>query len=244
MFDFLRAIGLQPLEWSQAVAATGEGTPYVGRILDEAFSIAQAVVVLMTPDDEARLRKQFQKDHDEPYENQLTGQARPNVLFEAGMAMGRDERRTVVVQVGNLRPFSDVGGRHVVRLNNSGPKRQELADRLKTAGCIVDLSGTDWHSTGSFDLEENSSSTNSSHAEDDLPPDAVKMLVRFAHAAKSVSLEQASVGINLSKGKRDFYRDQLLKLKYIKVAMGRVGSDLAYFITAEGRSHLNDRNML
>ncbi len=30
MFDFLRAIGLQPLEWSQSIIATGEATPYVG----------------------------------------------------------------------------------------------------------------------------------------------------------------------------------------------------------------------
>ncbi|MCZ7537472.1 MAG: nucleotide-binding protein [Acidimicrobiia bacterium] len=30
MFDFLRAIGLQPIEWTQAVALTGKGSPYIG----------------------------------------------------------------------------------------------------------------------------------------------------------------------------------------------------------------------
>src|SRR5206468_2612596 len=118
IFDFLRAIGLHPLEWSEAVQLTGEASPYVGRVLDVAFKNAQAVVVLITPDDEARLKQEFQKEDDPPYEKQLTGQARPNVLFEAGMAMGRDANRTVLVEVGKLRPFSDVGGRHAVRLTD------------------------------------------------------------------------------------------------------------------------------
>jgi predicted nucleotide-binding protein len=151
MFAFLRATGLQPLEWSQAVKATGEGSPYIGHVLDTAFSMAQAIVVLMTPDDEARLRKEFHSATDDHFEKQLTAQARPNVLFEAGMAMGRDAKRTVLVQVGHLRPFSDISGRHVLRLKNSSPSRQELADRLRTAGCDVDLSGTDWHNVGSFE---------------------------------------------------------------------------------------------
>lgn len=43
MFSFLRAVGLQPIEWSQAVAMTGEASPYVGTILDAAFGAAQAI---------------------------------------------------------------------------------------------------------------------------------------------------------------------------------------------------------
>ena len=154
MFDFLRSIGLKPLEWSAAVRATGEASPYVGQILDKAFSIAQAIVVLMTPDDEASLRKEFQLPHDEHYEKEPTGQARPNVLFEAGMAMGRNPKQTILVELGTLRPFSDVGGRHVLRMNDSMERRQELADRLKTAGCPVNLTGTEWHTVGSFALED------------------------------------------------------------------------------------------
>lgn len=33
MFEFLRSIDLRPLEWSQAVKATGEAAPYVGQVL-------------------------------------------------------------------------------------------------------------------------------------------------------------------------------------------------------------------
>ena len=150
LFAFLGSIGLSPLEWSEAVKATGSPNPYVGEVLDVAFSIAQAVVVLMTPDDEACLRSPYRQPGDPPHEMAPTPQARPNVLFEAGMAMGRCPERTVLVELGTLRPFSDIGGRHVVRLDNSGPRRQELADRLTTAGCPVSLAGTVWHTQGDF----------------------------------------------------------------------------------------------
>ena len=151
LFTFLRSIGLHPLEWLEAIQATGKPTPYIGDILDAAFSNAQAIVVLLSPDDEARLRELFHASGDPPHEKELTPQARPNVLFEAGMAMGRDPNRTVLVEVGHLRPFSDIAGRHVVRLDNSTQRRQELAQRLQAAGCPVNLTGTDWHSAGDFD---------------------------------------------------------------------------------------------
>ena len=154
MFDFLRSIGLEPIEWTQAVEWTGSGSPHVAEILNVAFDRAQATVVLMTPDDEARLRPEFKSENDPPHEKDLTPQARPNVIFEAGMALGRDSDRTVLVEIGQLRPFSDVGGRHTIRLDNSTPKRQALAMRLKTAGCLVNLTGTDWHETGNFQIDD------------------------------------------------------------------------------------------
>jgi hypothetical protein len=149
MFDFLRSINLSPMEWSHAVELTGEGSPYIGQVLDAALEHAAAIVVLMTPDEIAYLQPQHGHDDADP-ETKPSAQARPNVLFEAGMALGRDPRRTVLVEVGTIRPFSDIAGRHAVRLSNDTERRQELANRLKTAGCDVDLRGTDWHSTGDF----------------------------------------------------------------------------------------------
>ncbi len=151
MFSFLRAIALQPIEWSQALEYTGKPTPYVGEILDAAFDAAQAVIVLLSPDDLARLRDEFVRDSDEDWEKTLTPQARPNVLFEAGMSFGRFPDRTVLVELGILRPFSDIAGRHVLRLSNTVASRQGLAGRLKSAGCSVDTSGTDWHIEGDFE---------------------------------------------------------------------------------------------
>jgi hypothetical protein len=151
MFDFLRSINLSPMEWSHAVALTGEGSPYIGHVLDVAFGHAAAIVVLMTPDEIAYLQPAYGQGDNDP-EIQPAPQARPNVLFEAGMALGRDAKRTVLVEVGTVRPFSDVAGRHTVRLTNDFASRQDLAQRLRTAGCDVDLSGSDWHTTGDFSV--------------------------------------------------------------------------------------------
>jgi predicted nucleotide-binding protein len=152
-FDFLRSIGLNPLEWSQAVSRTGSPSPSIREILDTAFREAQAIVALMTPDDEARLRMELQKDDDGPDETRLTPQARANVIFEAGMAMARSPNQTILVELGKLRRFSDVAGIHVIRLNNSTEMRQQLAERFENAGCPINLSGTDWHKAGDFEIK-------------------------------------------------------------------------------------------
>jgi predicted nucleotide-binding protein len=151
MFEFLRSLGLQPLEFAEAIHGVERGSPYIGDILDFAFKKAQAVVVLLTSDDEARLREELLEEYDPPHEKDLTGQARPNVLFEAGMAIGRNDERTVLVQLGDVRPFSDVSGRHVVRLSDRTEKRQDIALRLKNAGCDVNMIGVSWHTAGRFD---------------------------------------------------------------------------------------------
>jgi len=146
MFSFLRALGLRPLDWNQAVKLTGEGSPYIGQVLDHAFAEAQAVVVLLTPDEIAYLRKEYASREDDPELNPAS-QARPNVLFEAGMAFGRHPKRTILVELGSVRPFSDVVGRHALRMSNSAEMRAALADRLRIAGCEIDT-GTDWLTAG------------------------------------------------------------------------------------------------
>ncbi len=149
MFEFLRSINLKPIEWDEAIRMTGQGSPYIGTVLDAAFDHATAIVVLMTPDEVAYLQPRYGHGPSDP-ETNPAAQARPNVLFEAGMALGRDEKRTVLVEVGEVREFSDVAGRHAVRLRNDVASRQSLANRLLTAGCDVQLGGSDWHTTGDF----------------------------------------------------------------------------------------------
>ena len=87
-FAFLDAIGLQPIAWRDAVRQTGKGSPYVGEILEGAFATAQAVVVLLSPDDEVRLAPSLVREDDQAIEREVRLQPRPNVLFEAGMAFG------------------------------------------------------------------------------------------------------------------------------------------------------------
>ena len=84
-------------------------------------------MVLFTPDDEARLKEQFRGANEPPYETELYGQARPNVLFEAGMSMGRYPDRTILVELGKLFDrSSDISGIHVVRLDNSSRARHGI----------------------------------------------------------------------------------------------------------------------
>ena len=151
LFDFLRAIDLRPLELADAVPTVGKTLPYIAELLDAGFRRAHAVVVLFTPDDEAWLREPYRSASDPAHESVLSGQARPNVLFEAGMAMGRGKERTVLVELGTLRPFTDIAGLHVTRLSDSSESRQDLARRLELAGCPVNLEGTDWHKAGDFE---------------------------------------------------------------------------------------------
>jgi predicted nucleotide-binding protein len=150
LFDFLRALGLKPLEWEKVVLMTKRTNPYIGDILDNTMAKVQAVVVLFSPDDLARLRPELVTKNDAASEKQPRGQPRPNVLFEAGLALGRHPGKTILVEVGKLRKFSDIAGRHVVRLSNAYDKRNDLANRLENLGCNVDKQGTDWTKAGDF----------------------------------------------------------------------------------------------
>jgi len=150
LYAFLRSLGVQPIEWNKALTMTRKGSPYVGEVLDAAFDKAKVIVVLFTPDDEAKLKTEFIKSGDPSFERKLTGQPRPNVLFEAGMAFGRQPNATILVQVGKIRAVSDVAGRHIVHLTNSMSSRQQLIAKLKATGLAVDDIGEDWHTEGDF----------------------------------------------------------------------------------------------
>lgn len=150
VFEFLRALGLNPMEWSKAVLLPKKGgaNPHVDDILDAAMGLVQAVVVLFSPDDLAMLRQSLVSKGEKNTEGKLQGQPRPNVIFEAGLALGRHPEKTLLVQVGKIRGFSDIAGKHMVRLANDVTKRKDVANRLGKIGCKVDLAGDDWMSAG------------------------------------------------------------------------------------------------
>lgn len=167
VFAFLRDLDLRPLDWEQLVAATGSAAPYVGDAVARAFPLVQAVVVILTPDDEARLLPTLRGPDEPPHETELTGQARPNVLFEAGMALALHPDRTVLAEIGRVRPFSDLAGRHMVRLTGAAASLHSLATRLRTAGCPVDTSGSGWLDEGRFrDLDAHQRSADAAPSAD------------------------------------------------------------------------------
>ena len=153
LFDFLRSLGLTPREWGQLMRDLGQGSPYIGEVIKAALERAQAIVVLFTGDDEAQLLKEFRGKSEPSYEVNLTPQPRQNVLFEAGMAIGYNEARTILVEFGDRRPFSDIYGRHVVKIDKGAGWRNDLAQRLIAAGCEVNQIGNDWLTAGKFPRE-------------------------------------------------------------------------------------------
>ena len=154
MFAFLRALGLNPMEWAQAVHQAKGPNPDVREIIDSAMARVQAVVVLFSPDEMAYLKKHFCSLDDKQSEGKPAGQARPNVLFEAGLALGAHPDKTVIVQVGRVRPFSDIAGKHLAKLTNDPAKRNDLANRLAKIGCNVNRIGDDWMTAGIFEPTE------------------------------------------------------------------------------------------
>lgn len=150
MFVFLRALGLDPVEWEEAVAETGTASPHNLEAVRAAMDMSQAVVVLLTAEDQAGLLPALGDGDDQL----LRGQPRQNVMLEAGMAMGVDRARTILVELGLLRSASDFEGLNSVRMTNDSKKRQALRTRLASAGCLVSARGSDWLSPeagGDFD---------------------------------------------------------------------------------------------
>jgi predicted nucleotide-binding protein len=146
LFDCLRAMDLKPQEWGQLVQQSQIGSPYIGAVLDEAFRNVQAVVAFFTPDEHVIPRASYAAGQDN-----WRLQARPNVLIEAGMALATHPRETILLVLGNQELPSDLSGRHFIRLDGTAGPLKELGDRLKTAGCAVELDGTtDWLKPGRF----------------------------------------------------------------------------------------------
>lgn len=149
VFHFLRAVGLSPVSWDRALREAGGGAPSINQVVDKAIRADRAFLVLLTPDDVVYLKRELADDEHDP-ETQSAGQARPNVLFEAGMALGRFPEHTVLVEFGKVRKFTDIDGLYRVQLNDSPEARHTLAHRLAAIGCDVNLEDKDWYTAGSL----------------------------------------------------------------------------------------------
>jgi predicted nucleotide-binding protein len=156
MYAFLSSIGIAPMEWDHAIkAAKGGANPIVGDIISQAMEKVQGVMVLFSPDEEAKIRPKFASQPDKNKGLHLKGfQPRPNVIFEAGLALGAHSDKTILVQVGNVRDISDIAGKHLVHLSDSFADRKRLADRLESKLKFkINLTGTTWQTIGDFDRD-------------------------------------------------------------------------------------------
>jgi predicted nucleotide-binding protein len=105
-------------------------------------------MVIITPDDLVKLRPDLLYEDDREVERTIHGQARPNVIYEAGYADALGRNRTVIIEIGRSKPFSDISGRYTLRYDGSPAKRNALAQRLRLAGLEPDIEGDDWLTLG------------------------------------------------------------------------------------------------
>ena len=60
------------------------------------------------------------------------------------MALARDEKRTILLEIGHSRKASDLRGLHFLKLTNDSVSKNAFLHRLSTAGCDVRNKGNDW----------------------------------------------------------------------------------------------------
>lgn len=152
MEHFLQSLGLHPLRFGNVRASLG-GTPTIAEVVERGMDEAQGVIALFTADEYAGVRPEYREQHDKP-EDVCRWQARPNVIFEAGMAFGRDRRRVVFVLLGSPELCTDLAGIHVLRpTNDADPKGHRAVLRqtlMGGMGCLVDPDMTEWMTAGDF----------------------------------------------------------------------------------------------
>jgi len=188
--DLLAAFDLKVIDWREASARAGGGTPYTGDIVAAGMELADAVVVLLTPDDIAYVKPEFRMEGDGPHELEPTGQPRLNVIFEAGWAMARDKERVVLVEVSLVRKMSDIAGLNIIQLNNDIDRRKDLAQRLEAAGLTVEMTREEWRTAGDF----NRPAPNAAHLEPatkDASKDVSKDTYRDAAPAQVLGQDEA-----------------------------------------------------
>jgi predicted nucleotide-binding protein len=149
MSDFLRSLGLEVVSWMEAVRLTGKPTPYLNEVIEAALGVAQAIVILMTPDNEGRLRQDLWDQNTSEAEKEYKYYPRQNVVYEAGMAFGLARNRTIIVKSRDVVVATDLEGLNYQAFNGDADSRNQLASRLEIAGCTVSRTG-DWLHSGSF----------------------------------------------------------------------------------------------
>ena len=113
---------------------------------------------------------------------------------------------------GQLSLSSDIGGRHVIRLSNSPAHRQDFAQRLRSAGCAINLEGTDWldagdlgFNLGPIDQDQELGQGVSSNLENSLSEEAVTLLVAAKNDARRIiQIVRLAVGTQIIVGNTGF----------------------------------------
>jgi predicted nucleotide-binding protein len=148
--EFLRSLHLESLTFRDAIKLAKQNA-HIDEIVEIGMTNAHATLVLFTGDEDARLKKSYFLDSDPISEKNLQSQPRPNVIFEAGMALARNPATTIFVQFGpHLRPFSDIAGLFVLLITDAEQDRRILKEQLVKIGCKVNEKDGKWKKAGKF----------------------------------------------------------------------------------------------
>lgn len=237
LYSFLRSLKLDPIQWENAVSLIG-GSPYVGEVIVEGMKQAQAVVILLTPDEQVTLRPELAHGSSDP-DLASQFQPRPNVIFEAGIALALDEKRSILVEVGTQRSFSDIFGRHLIRLDNTAAKRNALAGRLRTAGCAVETDGNHWLDEGDFSCApEPTPQKHEMQPEEciSLTEAEDKIIKHLAGKKRSVKRDLINV-VKESEVRLDYYLNRLQKKGYVGAILSMAGDPAQYMLYEAGTKY-------
>ena len=149
---FLSSLGLVP-RFFDDVRADMDGTARIADVVDRGMDEAHAVIALFTPDEHCELAERLRRPgHDGPSDAKRW-QARPNVLFEAGVAYGKDRSRVLFVVLGSASLFTDASDMLHFRLTNDESERAKLRRTLggTTVGCVIDETSDAWKRIGDFE---------------------------------------------------------------------------------------------
>ena len=127
---FLRSIGLEDMPFED-VASSLPPNPFVADVVREGIRRAAAVIAIFTPDEHSVFHDPATAASPTAAPGETRWQARPNVIFEAGIALGCAREKTILTAVGNdVKLFSDLLGVHLIRLDSATAK-QSLFNQLR-----------------------------------------------------------------------------------------------------------------
>lgn len=150
MRTFLRSLGLIARPFDD-IRHGLPGNATIMDVIQAGMKESQGVIALFTADEFASLRPDFRGPNEQPREA-MRWQARPNVIFEAGLAYGLAPDRFVFVLLGDVELFSDVSGIHFYRISNDPRRRFALRQFLANGmGCDVEHQSSEWQEAGDFD---------------------------------------------------------------------------------------------
>lgn len=142
----LKALGIKHLSFEKAADKLGPA-PSVTEVVIRGISDAAVVIVLFTPEEHSAfydpITGKYGTDRGES-----RWQARPNVIFEAGVAIGAAREKTILATLGDVQLFSDVDGLHLVPLAKPGAI-DVLYKKIKGIVGTLDPS-PDWGNSADF----------------------------------------------------------------------------------------------